>query len=127
MPLSNYIFVIGFVIFSACRAQKTPEESLMDVIHARLPHADLIYNLKGDYVLCVEKANQPVSGRLRFLILKTDEKKLIAEGSFLPGYIKWITNDEVEVVDAPGIITGNEDLQKFKKIYNVRESKSLTQ
>lgn len=42
----------------------------------------------------------------------------------MPGYIRWLTDNELELFDAPGTVTTNDSDNKFKKIINVRASKS---
>lgn len=76
----------------------------------------------GNYTLYVQSADshtQPV----KFIVLKISSSEVILENSFFPGYVKWISEEELEVLSVPGTLQKDEDLANYKKIIRIEKSK----
>ncbi len=75
---------------------------------------DSAVNESGKFKLFVQKRQltdrYPVT---KAIVIETTNRKVLAQFSFTPGYIKWISEDEVEIYDAPGMITKDEEISKF--------------
>ena len=71
------------------------------------------------YVQSGEYLTQPA----KFIVLKNPSSELILENSFFPGYVKWISEEELEVLSVPGTLQKDEDLANYKKIIRVEKSK----
>jgi len=72
----------------------------------------------GQYVLYLQK-QKPTEQVIKFVIIERVDQKLVLEKSFRPGYVKWIGDTFIEILDAPGVIRENENLEDYKRIINV--------
>ena len=74
------------------------------------------YNGSGSYALCHQKET---SGVNKYILVLLADKKITHRGQFRPGYIKWIDNNSIEVLDAPGMLRKDQELSDFKKTITV--------
>ncbi|MFN3840891.1 MAG: hypothetical protein ACK4RF_09300 [Cyclobacteriaceae bacterium] len=124
MYLKMSLFIGYLAVISSCYpARPVAEGSIEGFIHKHLPDAELSYNSSKDFVLCISSTPEPASGRKQYLVARVTDRTIITRGSFMPGYIRWLTDNELELFDAPGTVTTNDSDNKFKKIINVRTSK----
>ncbi|MCS6974225.1 MAG: hypothetical protein N2044_05055 [Cyclobacteriaceae bacterium] len=107
------VFLIG-----SCRSQQHIEE----IARKHFSDYELLFNDARSFVLIKEKNSTNASGQIHWIILKCSNKKMILQGSFRPGYIKWLNNDEIEIFDAPGMIRSDENLDLYRKIISVRNA-----
>jgi|DewCreStandDraft_4_1066084.scaffolds.fasta_scaffold389164_1 hypothetical protein len=125
MPLQLFLFAGLIALFPACHSTKNVADAAFEkFIQSQLPGAELIYNSTKDFVLCLSKSSEPATGRKAYLVVEVATHKTITEGSFMPGYLKWLNNDELELFDAPGMINKQEDNAFNKKIIRIRSTKS---
>ncbi|NOS91133.1 MAG: hypothetical protein HOP30_04375 [Cyclobacteriaceae bacterium] len=84
---------------------------------------DSIANASGKFELFVQKHKLtdrfPV---LKAVVIETSSGKVMAQFSFTPGYIKWISEDEVEIYNAPGMMKKDEDISKFIRQVKIKTS-----
>jgi len=79
----------------------------------------------GHYELFVQQPNDsPMKQPLKFLVIHINTNKVVMEKSFMPGYVKWMGDSSLELLDVPGIIRGDEDLTDYKKIIDVAHYKN---
>lgn len=79
----------------------------------------------GHYELFVQQPNNsPMKQPLKFLVIQINTNQVVMEKSFMPGYVKWIDDTTLELLDMPGIIRGDEDLTDYKKIIDVAQYKN---
>lgn len=107
------------VILYACRTNVPAQQLIEKYASQKLSVFELLYNTSKSHVIAIEKTPNAATGRLSFLIFETTRGELLKEGSFRPGYIKWISNEELEIFDAPGIIRGEENQARFIKRINL--------
>jgi hypothetical protein len=100
-----------------------PSDSFADFVYSRIPDAEIHLNDTEDFALCIEKKEQ-ASGLVRFAVIRVTDRKIVKEGHFRPGYVKWINNDKIEILNLPGAFRENEDLEKYKTTILVRSTKS---
>ena len=81
-------------------------------------------NTSGKYILCVQKVDPNFPTRMVKAIVITSTNKIIAEESFVPGYIKWVSESSLEVLNMPGMIKKDEDLLRYTRTINLNSSKS---
>ncbi len=110
-------------LLPACRSGTAPQKQIEQYAQSRFKAYQLLYNPSKTHVLAVE--NQPAgpAGMLHYLIFDTTNANLLAEGSFRPGYIKWLNDAEIEILDVPGMIRQDEDMNLFKKKISVSNLK----
>jgi hypothetical protein len=125
MSLHAVIPAAFLALFLACHPAKPVTEKTLDVlIHAQLPEAEVVYNASKDFVLCLSKHAEPATGRKEYLVIEVATRKIITRGSFMPGSVKWLNNDELELIDAAGVVTNAEPPVIHKTIINIRTPKS---
>ena len=85
---------------------------------------DLFPNSAGTYVLYIQKPYNPNPlNVLMFIIVQTSDNEVVYEKTFVPGYVKWITDSTIEILSVPGSIKENEGLSDFKRIIDIRANK----
>lgn len=77
------------------------------------PHIEL--NSTRDFALCYESKSSDVAAITKYIIIRTADKKIILNGSYRRGYIKWINATEVELLDAPFIFVPDDELDSYKR------------
>jgi len=120
MPLRLIIISLIVVWFPSCKSSsgKQHQSSVLSIISERLGSANLEYNETRDVVLAIEK-QENAGGILRFLIIRASDQKILEEGSFRPGYIKWINRYELELLDLPGALPNDASENNYKRIIKV--------
>ena len=91
----------------------------------KITNPQVDYNTAQDFILCQEKASSTQAGILKYIIIRVSDKKILQEGYFRPGYIKWVHDYEIEIFNAPGVIRDHETLEKYKKTIFVRTLQSI--
>ena len=81
-------------------------------------------NASGKYILCVQKVDPNFPTRMVKAIVITSTNKIIAEESFVPGYIKWVSESSLEIFSMPGMIKKDEDLSRYTRTINLNSPKS---
>lgn len=81
-------------------------------------------NSSGNFVLYTQNpAEANVKSALKFIVVDIRKNTIIYEGSFLPGYVRWHSETELELLSIPGIIQADEDLSRYKKIISIAQPK----
>lgn len=125
MPLLPFLFAGFIALFPACHSTKNVADAAFEeFIQSQMPGAELIYNSAKDFVLCLSKSSEPATGRKEYLVVEVATHKTVIHGSFMPGYIKWLNNNELELFDAPEMINKHEGHAIEKKIIKIRSTKS---
>jgi hypothetical protein len=71
------------------------------------------------HVLYVQKAQGDHPTRIyKYVVERKSDKKIVLEGSFQMGYVKWITNSSIEVLSLPSLT--EQDESKYKKVFSVK-------
>jgi hypothetical protein len=78
----------------------------------------------ADYKLYVQESPEvPASGILKFVVIETESKTILYEGSYMPGYVKWLDNNSLEVLDYPRMPKDNENPSVYKKVITLKAIK----
>jgi hypothetical protein len=102
--LLTRIVLFVFIILSACKntGNKTAhsDNSLDVVVEPRLG-ADYLteFNVDRRYALCQEKRSENDHARriFKYVVVRINDKKILNEGTFVMGYVKWIDSAQIEV------------------------------
>ncbi len=77
-------------------------------------------NSSNTYLLFSQKPNPQTPTRvIKAIVVEAATNKIVAEEAFVPGYIKWISDTSLELLNVPGMLRANEDLSDHKKIINL--------
>jgi hypothetical protein len=97
---------------ASCSIKETVEKTLVTPI--------IEFNFNKDFALCFESGPNRINGQISYIILISANCSIIEKGTFRPGYIKWISNSKIEMLDLPGALDGDNDLTKFKKTISIK-------
>ncbi len=117
-------FVSAAILMSSCKTtvqnQQHPEDAKTIAQNKLGNSIESFKSPDGRYELFVQQPNDsPMKQALKFLVIQINTNKIVVEKSFMPGYVKWISDSSLEVLDIPGIVRTNEDLVNYKKIIDV--------
>ena len=114
-----YRFLLIFVfVLQSCGSAK--DSKLQEFISKKLGKSTLEYNTSKEFVLCYENEGN-ASEVYKYLIIRIRDQLIVEEGTFRPGYIKWINDDEIEIRSIPGTFKSDDDLKKYTRIISVRK------
>jgi len=86
---------------------------------------DSFPNSSGMYLLFVQKTNTDEPNHVvKAIVIEATSKKIIIQESFVPGYIKWVSESSLELLNLPGMIRKDETLSQYKKTIDLRSLKS---
>jgi hypothetical protein len=123
------LIVVCIGVFSCCNSCSSSRKVKAEQIHSLLQEklgSSLTQekNSSGNFILY--KQDQPETNikiALKFVVVNIAENTIIYEGSFLPGYVKWHSDSELEILSVPGTIQADEDLSHYKKIIRIASPK----
>jgi hypothetical protein len=105
----------------ACRPVSNATNcSVKETASQTLSTPTIEFNTTKEYALCFESEPGEINGIIRFNILQTNNCRILEKGTLRPGYIKWISPTEIELLDLPGALEGDKDLTNFKKIISIK-------
>lgn len=77
-------------------------------------------NSSNTYLLYFQKPNPQIPTRaIKAIVIQVSTNKIVAEETFVPGYIKWISDTSLELLNIPGMVRTDEDLSHHKKVINL--------
>ncbi len=129
----KFLPLIGFVsaafLMSSCKTtvqnQQQPVDAKAIAISKLGNSIESFKSPDGHYELFVQQPNDsPMQQALKFLVIQINTNKVVMEKTFMPGYVKWMGDSSLELLDMPGIIRGDEDLKDYKKIIDVAHHKN---
>lgn len=81
-------------------------------------------NATGAYILYVQK-NVPTAPAqaLLFVVFEVASQKIVLEQRFIPGFVRWAGDYQLELLDQPGMIRQQEDLKDYVKLITIPTQK----
>lgn len=77
-------------------------------------------NSSNTYLLFSQKPNPQTHTRvIKAIVIEVASGKIVAEETFVPGYIKWIGDTSLELLSVLGTLRANEDLSDHIRIINL--------
>lgn len=81
-------------------------------------------NATGAYILYVQKNVPTVPAQaLAFVVFEVASQKIVLEQRFIPGYVRWAGDYQLELLDQPGMIRQQEELKDYIRLISVRAQK----
>lgn len=115
------LFFLLILVFSCANQQKVTNKSEKEnLIVAKLGKNIITEeNETKTHVLYVQKTQGDHPTRIyNYVVERKSDKKIVLEGSFQMGYVKWITNSSIEVLSLPSLT--EQDESKYKKVFSVK-------
>lgn len=106
------------LIFQGCRSQSTLSRSLDSLAQTKVgPSPVREFNASRAYILFKEKndAASYTEGPLKFAVYRLADHKLMTEGIFSRGYVKWLSDSVIEVQNIPQKVKHNQNLEVYKR------------
>jgi hypothetical protein len=73
---------------------------------------DITYNKPKTFALCQqERSGDHAARRFKYIVVRMADMEIVHEGSFRLGYVKWVTDDSIEVLDT-GHTSSDEPVEK---------------
>lgn len=129
----KFLQLIGFVsvatLMCGCKTtvqnQQPTEDAKTIAIRKLGSSIESFRSPDGHYELFVQQPDDsPMKQALKFLVIQINTNMVVMEKSFMPGYVKWMGDSSLELLDMPGIIRADEDLTDYKKIIDVAHYKN---
>jgi hypothetical protein len=101
------LLVLVSITCECCRAansnQSTNNSSLENLVNARIGKDYAVeFNAKRTHALCYQKRSDDHAQRtIQFIVVRLEDNKEVADGTFKMGYVKWKDNATVEVLSTP--------------------------
>lgn len=129
--LINSFAFIFLIVASSCASQHKSKKTTTHANQTNLVEAKLGKNTSNEMnenntlVLYRQKAEQgDFAGRqYKYVVIRKLDSQVVLEGTYKFGYVKWLTNTQLEVLDMPSAI--EQDETKFKKIHPVSLSTNI--
>ncbi len=59
------------------------------------------FNESKTYVLCQQaRANDHINSAFKYIVIKVSESAIVQKGSFQAGYVKWVSNESIELASS---------------------------
>ena len=115
-------FVLATIALTSCKSmQQADGDKSLGIARAQLGHEiEAFPNANGKYVLYVQKPQITTTGARKFIVVQSSNQAMVVSESFIPGYVKWVTDEALEVLSVPGTLKANDDLSNYKKTIPIR-------
>ncbi len=127
--MKAFLTVFWVCLLLSCKSQsvkKTESNPLKNIFELVGKDAEQLLNPSGKYKLYIQKKNENFPSRLvTAAVVDTKTNLVIWKGRFVPGYIKWIGETNLEILDIPGMIKSDQSLSFYKKVIDIDPIKKL--
>ena len=116
-----FVMLLIFTSIVACSSSsKTAQAELDSLVKTKLgSHYTIAYNVSKTYALCQQSPGGDRMNRsYKFIVVKIADRKIVKEGSFKNGYVKWSEDNSIEVGSA------GRDEKIDKRTIQIEEQKS---
>lgn len=74
-------------------------------------------NKTDTYILAKEAPDTSGTGShaCKFVVIRKKDHAVMVEGKYSNGYVKWVTDNSIEVLSVPGKVQWNQDLSPYKR------------
>ncbi len=121
------LLFLVFIGFNGCKTKQQVQETNnpLEIATRKLGvKLDSFPNSSGQFILYVQKEDtQHPTRMLSAVVIEVKSEKIVAEESFIPGYIKWIDASTLEMLNAPGMLKAGEDLSSYTRKINLSSIK----
>jgi hypothetical protein len=114
---------ICMIAHSSCSSHSQSKSYALNESPSQLlgENLDSLRNTSGKFVLFFQKQNlTSLNSTVKAVVVEILTKKIVASFTYTPGYCKWISESEIEVLNAPGMIRKEEDISKYITIIKVK-------
>ncbi len=115
-------FVLATIALTSCKSMRQADgDKSLGIARAKLgQEIEAFPNVNGKYTLYVQKPQITATGARKFIVVQSSNQAVVVSESFIPGYVKWVTDEALEVLSVPGTLKANDDLSNYKKTIPIR-------
>ncbi len=121
----NAVTLILLVIASSCASQSKSKKlahtkaNQTKIIEAKLgKNTSSEINKSNTFILFQQKPEgDQVAKQYKYVVIRKSDNQISLEGVYKLGYVKWVSDTEIEVLSLPSVV--EQDESKFKKIYTI--------
>jgi hypothetical protein len=119
--ISGQLFIV--MLIAGCGKAVTKNDNVMSAIREYFGKSeiDTENNSDNSFRLYKQKTTN-TSGHVKYLIIDIKNNQIVKQGAYAPGYIKWISVDELELLSMPEVIKKEQTPADFKQILSVRKT-----
>ncbi|MBS1555936.1 MAG: hypothetical protein JSU09_13505 [Bacteroidetes bacterium] len=119
------IILILMVLAFSCQTKKIAHQKTIEDHAIEILGKDFIsfFNQSKTFVLYLQKNENP-SRITKGLVFDTQTKNIVQSLAFMPGYVKWIDDNTIEVFDAPEVMRENDDVSNHVKQIRIKKNES---
>jgi hypothetical protein len=112
-----FVFIsLGFVGCKTKQQAQTANNPLSIAQQKLGNRVDSFPNSSGRYILYVQQQDIKYPTKIiGAIVIETNTGKVLTEESFSPGYIRWIDESSLELLNIPEMIKAGEDLSLYTK------------
>ncbi|MFN7261889.1 MAG: hypothetical protein ACK5TU_18490 [Cyclobacteriaceae bacterium] len=112
-----FVFIsLGFVGCKTKQQAQTANNPLSIAQQKLGNRVDSFPNSSGQYILYVQQQDIKYPTKIiGAIVIETNTGKVLTEESFSPGYIRWIDESSLELLNIPEMIKAGEDLSLYTK------------
>ncbi len=112
-----FVFIsLGFVGCKTKQQAQTANNPLSIAQQKLGDRVDSFPNSSGRYILYVQQQDIKYPTKIiGAIVIETNTGKVLTEESFSPGYIRWIDESTLELLNIPEMIKAGEDLSLYTK------------
>lgn len=123
MAKTNLMWIVlSLMAFVSCKStQQADPDQALKIARAQLgEEIEVFPNATGKYILYVQKPQATATGARKFIVVQSSSFAVVASQTFIPGYVKWVTDEALEVLSVPGTLKANDDLSNYTKTIPIR-------
>lgn len=128
---SYWMVMLSMCFLISCSVTKTTKAVSESTAYMTLAKEKLGNNVKFDfnkdrsYVLCQSKvAATSNSKSFSFFVFDMKNEEAVIEQNVNSGFVKWLSNLEIEVFTTPGFMRNDQSRDEFTQVYHVVTGKS---
>ncbi|MFM8914047.1 MAG: hypothetical protein ACKOE6_14210 [Flammeovirgaceae bacterium] len=115
------IFAIAWLTNCSSAKRTTSLNICEQQVFELIPTKDYISipNKANTHVIFVQRQKANEFKHIRWVVMSINDCKVLAEQFFLPGYVKWKTNDEIELLDLPETVPLGKNTEDYIKTISI--------
>jgi hypothetical protein len=121
LPMAHALASFVMVILVACSSAQPVADALAVAEKELGREIDTFPSPTNQYILYVQRSSTATPhAALRFLVIERATARIAERQSFIPGYVKWVGEDSLEVLSMPGILKEGENLSNYKRVIRLK-------
>lgn len=127
--LLHSLMILLLLITIQCKTPALSQSAIDDVIRTRIGSSySTHYNALKTLGLYTQEFSPQNNGKqkVKFMVVELSSHKILEEGSYLNGHVKWRDNTSLEVLNMPGVLKKGQSTRDFKKVIYLKNLTSKT-